>query len=133
MMKFAMCGLVAIAMAASAGVAAADTCRDVTIKVRNEFTQDTAPVQIKVIDFDYWDDTEGKWREESFVSNLIVNPGALATLATRNLSFVGGENDVQIRVQFKYLTATNGWSETLDAISDPFTCISNRTVTVEVF
>ncbi len=132
-MKFAMCALIAFSMAASAGIAAADTCRDVTIKVNNEFTQDAAPVQIKVIDFDYWDDTEGKWREESFVGNLIVNPGAIATLATRNLSFVGGESDVQIRVQFKYLTATNGWSETLDAISDPFTCVTNRVITVDVF
>lgn len=134
MMKFAMCALVAFSMAASVGVAAADTCRDVDIKVRNEFTQNGSPIQIKVIDFDYWDNTEGKWRDEAFVGNVIINPGALVTLAAdRNLSFVGNEGGVQIRVQYKYLTANNGWSETLDAVSDPFTCINNRIVTVEVF
>lgn len=123
MMKLAMCAAAVMTLMTGAKLAAADACKDVDIKVKNSFLQDEAAVPIKVIDFDYWDDTEGKWREESFVGNLIVNPGQTLMLAeSRTLSFVGNENDVQVRVQFKYLTARNGWSETLDAYSEPFFC-----------
>ncbi len=137
MYKLAMIAtLTAAALVAGADRAAADTCRNVDIRVKNSFRQDGAPIQIKAVDFDYWDDTEGKWRDEAFVGNLVILPGATEWFATnRNLSFVGGEHDVQIRVQFRYFTANNGWSELLDAYSEPFTCTTNRTgslpITVE--
>lgn len=112
------------------GVAAADKCKDVDIEVHNEFDDDGVPLQIKIVDMDYWDDSEGKWREE-MTSNRIVNPGGRTTYE-KNLSFVGGESGVVIRIHFKYLTTNNGWSETLTAESDEFTCNDHDDVDVWV-
>jgi hypothetical protein len=137
-MKLAMLAAAMITLASGAQLAAADSCKNVDLKVTNSYRDDGAPVQIKVIDFDYWDDTEGKWREEAVIGNLIVNPSQTSMFVeNRTLSFVGNENGVQIRVQFKYLTQNNGWSDTLDAYSEPFFCsaaswaINNVTVEVE--
>jgi hypothetical protein len=122
-MKLAMCAAAVMTLMSGAKLAAADACKNVDIRVKNSFKDDRTAVQIKVIDFDYWDDTEGKWREEAFVGNLIVNPTQILTLVeNRTLSYVGNENGVQIRIQFKYLTQSNGWSDTLDAYSEPFFC-----------
>ena len=117
------------------GFALADRCKDVSIKVKNDFTHDGTAVQIQVVDFDYWDDTEGKWREENWVGNVVVDPTKTKTIATRNLEYVGGESGVLIRIQYKYMTAKNGWSEQLNAQSSSFKCEkdgpNSRTVTVK--
>jgi hypothetical protein len=94
----------------------------VAIKVKNDFTHDGEAIQIKAVDFDYWDDTEGKWREENWVGNEVIDPGDLRTINTRNLEYVGGESGVVLRVQYKYMTATKGWSEKLNAQSSSFFC-----------
>jgi hypothetical protein len=116
------------------GIASADLCRDVEIKVKNSFTHDGTPVQINVVDFDYWDDTEGKWREENWVGNEVIDDGKTKPINTRNLEYVGGESGVAVRVQFKYMTATKGWSEKLNARSDSFFCKKDgpNSVTVDV-
>ena len=128
--------VLALAFAGWSGVASARLCKDVTIKVDNDFTHDGSPAQIQVVDFDYWDDTEGKWREENWVGNVVIDFTAGArTIATRNLEYVGGESGVIIRVQYKYMTEKNGWSEQLTAQSSPFTCVKDgpnpRTITVQ--
>lgn len=89
---------------------------------KSRFTHDGEAIQIKVVDFDYWDDTEGKWREENWVGNEVIDPGDLRTINTRNLEYVGGESGVVLRVQYKYMTATKGWSEKLNAQSSGFFC-----------
>ena len=115
--------VVALAFTAWSGIASAHLCKDVTIKVDNDFTHDGSPVSIQVVDFDYWDDEEGKWSEENWVGNLVIgyNDGS-RTIATRNLEYVGDESGVIIRVQFRYMTEKNGWSEQLNAQSRPFEC-----------
>ena len=125
----------ALAFAACSGLASAHLCKDVTIKVDNDFTHDGSPAQIQVVDFDYWDDTEGKWREENWVGNVVIDFNAGArTIATRNLEYVGGESGVIIRVHYKYMTEKNGWSERLTTQSSPFTCVrdgpNSKTITV---
>lgn len=133
-MKTVSAVLVSLMIAGWSGIASADRCKDVTIKVKNDFTHDGSAVQIQVVDFKYWDDTEGKWRGENWVGNLVIDPGWTKTIATRNLEYVGGESGVKISVQYKYMTEKNGWSEQLDAQSSSFTCIkdgpNSRTVTV---
>ena len=127
--------VVALAFTAWSGIASAHLCKDVTIKVDNDFTHDGSPVSIQVVDFDYWDDEEGKWREENWVGNLVIgyNDGS-RTIATRNLEYVGDESGVIIRVQFRYMTEKNGWSEQLNAQSSPFKCVrdgpNSKTITV---
>jgi hypothetical protein len=117
------------------GIAAADRCKDVTVKVQNNFEHDGEPIQIKVVDFDYYDNGEGKWREENWVGNTVIGPGDTRTITTRNLEYVGDEGGVIIRVQFKYVTANNGWSETHHAQSGSFFCKkdgpNSKTVVVE--
>ncbi len=127
--------LVSLLFTGWSGLAAADRCKDVTIKVKNSFTHDGSAVQIQVVDFKYWDDTEGKWRGENYVGNLVINPGWTRTITTRNLEYVGGESGVIISVQYKYMTEKNGWSEQLDAQGASFSCVkagpNSQTVTVQ--
>ena len=128
--------VLALAFAGWSGVASARLCKDVAIRVDNDFTHDGSPAQIQVVDFDYWDDTEGKWREENWVGNVVIDfNGGARTIATRNLEYVGGESGVIIRVQYKYMTENNGWSEKLTAQSTPFTCLkdgpNSRLITVQ--
>jgi hypothetical protein len=117
------------------GIAAADRCKDVTVKVQNKFEHDGDPIQIYVTDFDYYDDEKGKWREENWVGNIVVGPGDTKTIATRNLEYVGDTGGVILRVQYKYMTAKNGWSEMHNAQSAPFFCKkdgpNSKTVVVE--
>lgn len=124
-----------VVFAGSCGIASANNCKDVTVKVKNDFVHAGNKLQIKVVDFDYWDNTEAKWREEFGVSNTIINNGHTQTVATRDLEHVGGEKGVRVRVQYKYLSASSGdWSEILNAESDTFTCNADgpNTVTVVV-
>jgi len=117
------------------GVASAEKCKDVTVKVTNKFVHAGNQLQIQVVDFDYWDNQKAKWREESPVPNVIIDPGKTKTVDTRNLEYVGGEKGVRVRVQFKYLSGSSGnWSEILNAESDTFTCKADgpNTVTVVV-
>jgi hypothetical protein len=117
------------------GIASAENCKDVTVKVTNNFVHGTNTPQIKVVDFDFWDNADAKWREEFGISNVVINNGKTSTVATRDLEHVGGEKGVRVRVQFKYLSApSGGWSEILNAESDTFTCKADgpNTVTVVV-
>ena len=128
--------LTALAFAACSGIASAKLCKDVTIKVDNDFELNGSPVQIQVVDFDYWDNGEGKWREENWVGNVVVAfEGGPHTITTRNLEYVGDESGVVIRVHYKYMTEKNGWSEKLTAQSSPFTCVkdgpNSKTITVQ--
>jgi len=118
------------------GIASAKNCKDVTVTVINNFEHAGNKLQIKVVDFDYWDNTEAKWREEVGVANVIVAPdGGKSKLGTRDLEYVGGEKGVRVRIQYKYLSGSSGnWSEILNAQSDTFTCQADgpNPVTVEV-
>jgi hypothetical protein len=126
--------LVSLLFTGWSGIAAADRCKDVTVKAKNSFSHDGTAVQIQVVDFDYWDDTEGKWREENWVGNLVIDPTHTSTIGKRNLEYVGGESGVIVRVQYKYMTEKNGWSEQLNAQSSSFTCKKDgpNSVTVTV-
>lgn len=114
--------LMSFLIAGWSGAASADLCRDVAVMVQNLFTHDGEAVQIRVTDFDYWDDEDGRWREENWVGNQVIDPGDVDTINTRNLEYVGNEDGVIVRVQYSYMTATHGWSEKLNAQSPPFYC-----------
>lgn len=118
------------------GIASAKNCKDVTVKVQNHFVHAGNKLQIKVVDLDYWDNNDAKWREEFGIDNQIIDYGDKAVkVATRDFEHVGGEKGVRARVQFKYLSGSSGsWSEILNAESDTFTCNADgpNSVTVEV-
>jgi hypothetical protein len=128
--KLLMSLVVGAVVVSGTRVAFADKCKNVDIHVTNLFIHDGTQRQVKVVDFDYWDDTEGKWREENFVDNFILDYNGSDDIPDRNLEYVGGESGVQIRVQFKYMTTNNGWSEALDAYSNVFTCNNGEDVDV---
>ncbi len=130
--------LAAATLAGLAGTAAADSkCSDVGIEVRNQFTSPTTNTQtrIKVVDFEYWDDEDNKWRDES-TDNKIINAGQAATW-TKNLEYVGGESGVQIKVHFRFEEPGNGlnggWSNVLTRTSTAFTCVDgmNKVITIQ--
>jgi hypothetical protein len=115
------------------GIASATNCKDVTVKVTNNFVHAGNQLQIKVVDFDYWDNNDAKWREEFGVDNTIVDYSRTKKIATRDLEHVGGEKGVRIRVQYKYLSGSSGnWSEILNAESGTFTCNADGPNTVIV-
>ena len=130
--------LAAATLAGLAGTAAADSkCSDVGIEVRNQFTSPTTNTQtrIKVVDFEYWDDEDNKWRDES-TDNKIINAGQAATW-TKNLEYVGGESGVKIKVFFRWEEPGNGlnggWSDTITRTSTTFTCVDgmNKVITIQ--
>lgn len=121
-----------------AGTAAADSkCSNVGIEVRNQFTSPITNTQtrIKVVDFEYWDDEDDKWRDE-VTDNKTINAGQAATW-TKNLEYVGGESGVKIKVHFRYEEPGNGlnggWSEVLTRTSSSFTCVDgmNKVITIQ--
>jgi hypothetical protein len=117
------------------GIASAANCKDVMVKVTNNFVHAGNQPQIEVVDFNYWDNEDAKWREEIGISNIIINNKHTEKVATRDLEHVGGEKGVRVRVQYKYLSASSGnWSEILNAESGTFTCSADgpNTVTVVV-
>jgi hypothetical protein len=133
--KVLSAAFLALMMTGWSGFALADRCKDVTIKVDNDFTHDGSTPQIRVVDFDYFDNGEGKWREENWVGNVVINENEGAkTITTRNLEYVGDEGGVILRVQYQYMTAKNGWSERLNAQSSSFFCKKDgpNSVTVTV-
>ena len=124
-----------LAFTSWSGIASATNCKDVTVKVQNDFVHAGNKLQIKVVDFKYWDNNDAKWRDEFGVNNTIIANGHTNVVATRDLEHVGGEKGVRIRVQYKYLSGSSGnWSETLNAESGTFTCNADgpNTVTVVV-
>jgi hypothetical protein len=133
MMINAVAGL--LVFCGSCGIASAKNCKDVTVKVKNDFVHAGNKQPIKVVDFDYWDNVDAKWREEFGISNSIIDNGHVGIVATRDLEHVGGEKGVRVRVQYKYLSASSGdWSEILNAESGTFTCMADgpNAVTVVV-
>jgi hypothetical protein len=117
------------------GVASAEKCKDVTVKVTNNFLNAGIKHQIQVVDLDYWDPQDAKWREENGVPNVTINEDKTRKVDTRNLEYVGGQKGVIVRVQFKYFAASsNSWSEKINAESDKFTCSADgpNTVTIVV-
>lgn len=130
--------LVALTLAALAGTAAADSkCSNVGIEVHNSFISPitNTSTRIKVVDFDYWDDEDNKWRDE-VTDNKTISAGQSASW-TKNLEYVGGEAGVKIKVYFKYEEPGNGlnggWSETLTRTSTAFTCVDgmNKVITIQ--
>jgi hypothetical protein len=65
-MKKILPGLtVLFTLVASAGIAAADAkCENVKITITNQFSKNNDHKNIKIVDLDYWDAEDGKWREE---------------------------------------------------------------------
>jgi hypothetical protein len=73
-----------------AGTAAADSkCSSVSIEVKNEYRDPVtgAQVDIRIVDFEYWDDEDNKWRDE-WSDNKRINYGQTA-LWNKNLEYVG--------------------------------------------
>lgn len=122
-----------IALTAATGTAAADArCSDVAITVQNSFiSPDTRlPVEIKVVDFTYYDAEDQKTRNE-VTDNKRINAGSSATW-TKGLEYVGGEPGVYITAKYRYATPGGGWSAVRSQRSATFTCVDHMAVTVTV-
>lgn len=118
-------------LAASAGVAAADSnCNDFNIVVVNQYVgSDGYGKDIKVIDLDYWDDEDGKWRGEA-TSNHVIDYGSVHTWS-KNLEKVGGELGVKVRIY--YQVYDNGsWGDTKTKASTVFQCIDSGSIWITV-
>lgn len=131
--------VVLLGLATSAGfadIASADSkCSKVDIRVINEFRDPAtnAKVDIKVLDFQYWDKEDNKWRNES-TSNQRINTGQ-SWVWNKNLEYVGGETGVKIKVTYKYSQAGGGganWSVKHTEVSSPFKCVDGTDVDVTV-
>jgi hypothetical protein len=134
-MKATIVGFCAAAslLVSAAGAAAADSkCSSVSIEVKNEYRDPVtgAQVDIKVVDFQYWDAEDNKWREE-WSDNKRINYGQTAVW-NKNLEYVGGESGVKIKVYFKYDQAGGKWSTDHTAVSTVFQCVDGKTVPITI-
>jgi hypothetical protein len=120
-------------VAGAAGTAAADSrCSDVNIQVKNDYRDPVsgARVDIKVVDFEYYDLEDIKWREE-WSDNKRINPNQ-TEVWTKNLEYVGGESGVKIKVFFKYDQSGGRWSTTHTKTSSAFTCVDGYPILITV-
>jgi hypothetical protein len=126
--------LAALAVAAGfATAAAADSkCSNVNIQVTNKYKDPVthAKVDIKVVDLEYWDKEDNKWRDE-VTDNKRIDFGQTKTW-NKNLEYVGGESGVKIKLYFKYDQAGGGWSAEHTTTSSAFTCNDGTSVPVTV-
>lgn len=131
-MKKILPGLtVLFTLVASTGIAAADAkCENVKITITNQFSKNNDHKNIKIVDLDYWDAEDGKWREE-VTGNETVGYGD-ATSYTKNLEYVGGETGVKVRIHFKYNEGGTDWSGTFTRTSAAFKCVDNKPVAVTI-
>jgi hypothetical protein len=116
-----------------AGTAAADSkCSAVNIEVTNNFHDPAtgAKVDIRIVDFAYWDDEDNKWRDE-WTDNKRVNFGQ-TSVWNKNLEYVGGESGVKIKVYYKYDIAGGGFSPDYTTTSTAFKCVDGKTVAISV-
>jgi hypothetical protein len=121
------------ALLAFTGSAAADSrCSNVSIQVKNDYRDPAtnAKVDIKVVDFKYWDKEDDKWRNE-VTDNKRIDTGQ-TEVWNKNLEYVGGETGVKVKVYYRYDQAGGGWSATHSALSDAFKCTDGATVPVTV-
>lgn len=117
----------------STGAAAADSkCSQVNIQIKNEYKDPVtgAQVDIRVVDFSYWDGEDNKWRDE-WTDNKRINFGQTAVW-TKNLEYVGGEPGVKIKVYFQYDQAGGGWSTNHTKTSAAFTCNDQVPVAITI-
>jgi hypothetical protein len=115
------------------GTAAADSkCSDVNIQVTNEYRDpvNNAKVDIKVVDFKYWDKEDNKWRNES-TNNKRIDPGQTESW-NKNLAYVGGETGVKVKAYYKYSQAGGGWSTKHTKLSNAFKCVDGTPVSILV-
>lgn len=116
-----------------ADTAAADSkCSKLNILVTNEFRDPikNANVEIKVVDFKYWDKEDNKWRNESTDNKRILH-GQTGSWK-KNLAYVGGETGVKIKVYYKYSQPGGGWSTDYTQLSNAFKCIDGDSVEIIV-
>ena len=134
-MKLTIYRLLAVAalVAGGAGTAAADSkCSAVNIEVKNEYHDPVtgAQVDIRVVDFQYWDAEDNKWREE-WSDNKRINFGQ-TSVWNKNLEYVGGEAGVKIKVYYKYEQAGGSFSTDHTKTSSAFTCVDGKSVAITV-
>ncbi|PZD73983.1 hypothetical protein C1752_01874 [Acaryochloris thomasi RCC1774] len=97
----AVAPLMMLSSPASAGIFR-KSCKDAYLKVQNDTSQ-----KIKVIDLDYWDEKDDKWRSEPVPNEVI--PSGQPWQEIRNLEKVN-KDDTKIRVKYRTLTNKGKWS-----------------------
>ncbi|MCU0682866.1 MAG: hypothetical protein MUF34_11550 [Polyangiaceae bacterium] len=130
MKRFVSSVVCALAFTAVAGAAHADSkCSNFDIIVENNFVSGGLGREIKVIDMEYFDNEDGKWRSE-VTGNETINPGSSETW-TKNLEYVGGESGVIVKIHYKAFV-NGAWTSTLFENSSSFQCVDNGFVRVTV-
>ncbi len=105
MIKSISIGVVAISILFFGVNAMADQkCKDVNIKVKNEYGK-----KILVTKINYRDKEDKKWRDND-LKNTEVSNGKTKTIE-ETLEYVGNENIPKMQVQFKYKEKDGDWSD----------------------
>ncbi|MDJ0870769.1 MAG: hypothetical protein QNJ87_03270 [Gammaproteobacteria bacterium] len=125
--------LVAAVLVGFTGLVQADSkCSNVNIQITNEYRDPVkkAKVDIKVVDFEYWDKEDDKWRDEA-TRNKRIHPGQTETW-NKNLGKVGGQTGTKLKVHYRYRQAGSRWSAKHTKVSSPFKCVDGTAVAVVV-
>ena len=117
----------------SATMAFADSkCKDVNIKVTNNYKYGGNKVKIKVLAVNYKDKEDGKWRDND-LKNTEISYGITKSI-NEDLEYVGNEDVPRLQVKFKFLE-DKGWSSEKWSnvkVTTAQKCIANKTYTITV-
>jgi hypothetical protein len=128
MNKLAMGMVVLGILVNSAGVLADQKCKNVDIKVDNQFGE-----RIKVTKINYRDYEDKKWRDND-LKNTEIADGKSKTI-TETLEYVGNEKITKMQVQFQYETghawSNKVWSNVTKGLGGS-TCAANKQYSIVV-
>ena len=116
--------MIAAGMMMGGNALAGDNCKNFDIKIQNQ-----SGYQVKVTKVEYYDYDKTKWRKESLTQKVLQNN--VIWTWERDLEHVDNDS-TKIKVSFKekYGGAVNGYSHTMYAYSNKFTCRDNGSKTI---
>jgi hypothetical protein len=127
---FALTAILCLALGAAPAMADSK-CKDVRIKVINQFKDGSNPVKIKVLAVNYFDNTDKKWRDND-LKNTDIKHGS-DDIIIEDLEYVEGEALTKFQVKFKF-EEDKGWSSEKwsQVVFVSGSCVKGRLVTVTV-
>lgn len=116
--------MIAAGMMMGGNALAGDNCKNFKIKIDNQ-----SNYQVKVTKVEYYDYDKTKWRKEALLQQVLQDN--VLWNWTRNLEHVDNDH-TKFKVSFKekYGGAINGYSHTMYAYSNKFTCRDNGSKTI---
>lgn len=104
-----------------------DACKNIDITVENEFEVSGSTRRVKVLKFEFYSSSEGRWLTED-VSNQEINVGGSRTWSNEDLQYAENDRITQVKIHYQYQEFDGDWSDSeshIDNIAD-VTCRADQ-------